>query len=459
MIDFSRSTSSFSPVIRILGVGGAGCDVLDRLILDGIDGAAVVALNTDVQALNASVAPDKVHLGRETTRGLGAGGDPEVGYSAAEEAIDSIQSAVAGAHMIFVCVGLGGGTGSGAAPLIAHFARKSGATVITFATMPFSFEGKRRRAQAEHALAQISEQSDLVVCFDNDRMGEASAPTAGVQQAFVAADAMLSSSIRSIANMVRGRGLVGVGLDELASALRQRDSRCLFGYGESDGANRAHEALERALKSPLMDKGRMLSEAHTVLVHISGGTDLTLNEVTVLMDEFHRYVSDSTHIQFGLVSDAKLGRKLAVTILSSTSAKVEIASTRVEAAPAAHPVAAPQPPAPRSRQSAPASPPAAAAASEKETLFALEPIAPAPEGEAEPPPAPKIKSSAPKTDAAAAKAAAKAAAEIAAKKEPKAEQMPLEAPSRGRFDKGEPTIVDGQDLDVPTFMRRNVKLK
>lgn len=484
MIEISRSRSAAAPVIRILGVGGAGCEVLDRLLLDGLEGAAAVALNTDLQALNASVAPDKVHLGRETTRGLGAGGDPEVGYSAAEEAMDAIQSVVAGADLVFVCAGLGGGTGSGAAPLVSHFARKAGATVIVFATMPFSFEGKRRRAQAGHALAQIRDQADLVICFDNDRMGEASAPTAGVQQAFVAADAMLSASIRSIASMVRSPGLVGIGLDELSSALHQRDSRCLFGHGESDGANRAHEALERALKSPLMDKGRLLSDAHTVLIHVSGGTDLTLNEVTVLMEEFNRYVSDATRIQFGLVSDARLGRKLTVSIVSSTSAPVEAAPARAEVAAA--PISAPVPQAPPSSapQFAPStsstthvvsepthstsSPPVAPAPASSaqpgvvssgghDTLFALDPEPPMPLPVPEMPPAAKAKTAASKSESAVAKAAKPAA--DAGKKEQKAEQMPLEAPSRGRFDKGEPTIVDGQDLDVPTFMRRNLKVK
>jgi cell division protein FtsZ len=459
MIELSRSTKRPAPAVRVLGVGGAGCNVLDRLILDGLDTAPAIALNTDVQALNASVAPDKVHLGRDTTRGLGAGGDPEVGYTAAEEALEDIKAAVAGAELVFLCAGLGGGTGSGAAPLVAHLARRAGATVIAFVTMPFSFEGKRRRGQADHALAQLAEQTNLIVCFENDRMGEASAPTAGVQQAFVAADAMLSASIRSVASMVRGPGLIPLDQVDLAAALRQQNSRCLFGHGESDGANRAHEALERALKSPLMEKGRMLSDAHTVLVHVAGGPDLTLNEVTVLMDEFHRHISDDTRIHFGLTTDARLGRRLAVTVLSSTSARVEPVSARMErsappqpapVAPQSPPKSAPVPAPAPARAPAPVPEVAAASSSVTETLFALDPD-PVEEFDLEPEPAPAAKP--------AAKATPKPAAEPAAKKEQKAEQMPLEAPSRGRFDKGEPTIVDGQDLDVPTFMRRNVKLK
>ncbi len=447
MIEVSRTSHRTEPIIRILGVGGAGCTVLDRIILDGIDSATAVAINTDVQSLNGSVAPDKIHLGREVTRGLGTGGDPEVGYAAAEEAGEEIQSIIAGANLVFLCAGLGGGTGSGATPLIAHFARKAGATVIVFVTMPFSFEGRRRREQATNALAQIREQADHVICFENDRMGEASAPTAGVQQAFLAADATLSASIRSIAGMVRARGLVGIGLDELATALRQRDSRCLFGHGESDGANRAHEALDRALKSPLMDRGRMLSESHTVLIHLACGTDVTLNEVTVLMEDFNRHISDTTRIQFGLTTDSRLGRKLTVTILSSTSAALASATTHAEAP--SRVIAPPQQPAPAY------APPAAKDPHPVEDVTLFPPDEPA--FEATPPPV-KQKVPVPKSESAVAKAP-RVPAEPPAKKEQKAEQMPLEAPSRGRFDKGEPTIVDGQDLDVPTFMRRNVKLK
>ncbi|MEO6788885.1 MAG: cell division protein FtsZ, partial [Chthoniobacteraceae bacterium] len=243
MNTLKRPITSAAPVIKVLGLGGAGGSALDRLILDGIEGVAVIALNTDVQALNGCVAPQKIHLGRSATRGLGAGGDPEIGYEAAEEAAADIKAAVEGADLVFLCVGLGGGTGSGAAPLIAHMARSAGAMVVAFATLPFSFEGKRRRKQAAEALAQLEEQSDLVITFENDRLGETASPTAGAQHAFVAADQILSHSIQAIAAIIRRGGIIPTGLDELSAALRRSHPRCLFGYGESDGANRAHEAL------------------------------------------------------------------------------------------------------------------------------------------------------------------------------------------------------------------------
>lgn len=480
MISLSRNPNHRPPVIRVFGVGGAGCNVIDRLVLDGIEAVSVTAINTDVQALNASVAPDKIHLGQQATRGLGTGGDPEIGYTAAEESAGELESAVAGADLVFIVTGLGGGTGSGATPLVAHYARRAGAMVVVFATMPFTFEGRRRGVQAAEALEQIKEQSNLLMCFENDRMGEASSPTAGVQQAFIAADHIVSSAIRALVAMVRGHGLISVGLDHLAVALRQRDSRCLFGHGESDGANRAHEALDRAFKSPLLEKGRVLSDSHTILIHVTAGPDITLNEVTVLMEDFQRQVSDTTLVQFGLTTDSRLGRKLAVTILSSTSARAIAASAAhdhsavasVVTMPPVKPAPAPTPaPVPAAAKPTPAPisvpvPAPAPAAAVPETLFTLDPEPeperkPAPASAAEPAVAAvrEEKRTTTTRQPATAKASPKPAAEPTGKKEQKAEQMPLEAPSRGRFDKGEPTIVDGQDLDVPTFLRRNVKLK
>ncbi len=433
MIEYTRSSSHSAPTIKVIGLGGAGGNVLDRLVLDGSDAACVVAMNTDVQKLNGSVVGEKVHLGPKTTRGLGTGGDPEVGYAAAEETTEEIVASLAGTQLVFICAGLGGGTGSGAAPLVAHLARKAGAMVIAFVTLPFSFEGKRRNAQALDALAQIEGQANLVVCFENDRMGEASSPSAGIQQAFVAADSVLSQSIRSIAGLVEQRGWVSVGLDDLAVVLRRQQARALFGYGESDGPNRAHEALERALRCPLMDKGKLLTDAHSVLVHVAGGSELTLNEVSVLMEELNRHISDGTRINFGVSTDARYGRKLCVSILSSTGEAV--------VSPQAKAVL-----------------PKLATAEKKEDLFTKE-TAPIFEADQEPEPFEELEE--PEPVKPPAKAAPKLAPtkEPAPKKEEKAEQMSLEPVNRGRFDKGEPTIVDGEDLDVPTFLRKNLKGK
>src|SRR6266478_7636250 len=276
--------------IKVVGVGGAGINALDRIVLDGMDKGDLIAFNTDVQSLASSVAAAKVQLGRGVTRGLGAGGDPELGYSAAVESADEIRQALVDARMIFICAGLGGGTGSGAAPLVAQLARDAGSLVVAFATLPFSFEGKRRAAQAQDALSRLNDIANAVICFENDRMGDMVAPKAGIHQAFGVADITISQSVRSIVNLIQRPGLIRIGFDDLSAALRSQNGRCLFGFGESDSDNRAHDALNEALKNPLMDKGKMLADAAHVLVQVTGGPAMTLSEVEILMNELGRHV-------------------------------------------------------------------------------------------------------------------------------------------------------------------------
>src|SRR5689334_15497372 len=311
--------------VKVVSVGGAGLNALDRVVLDGLEKAGVVAINTDVQSLTSSVAPHKVQLGRTVTRGLGTGGDPELGYQAAVESSDEIREALSDANMIFICAGLGGGTGSGAAPYVAQLAREAGALVIAFVTLPFTFEGKRRNAQAREALARLGEFAHAVVCFENDRMGDLTTPQAGIHQAFAMADITISQSVRSIVNLIQRPGLIRIGFDDLLAALNACNSRCLFGYGESNSDNRPHEALTQALKNPLMDRGRMLADATHVLVQVAGGPGMTLAEVEILMQELGRHVSDQTQILFGAAVDARLGDRLSVTIISSLSAEEDAA--------------------------------------------------------------------------------------------------------------------------------------
>src|SRR5213594_2090629 len=306
--------------VNVVSVGGAGLNALDRIVLDGLEKASVVAINTDVQSLTSSVAAHKVQLGRNHSRGLGAGGDPELGYHAAVESADEIREALADARMIFICAGLGGGTGSGAAPYVAQLAREAGALVVAFATLPFSFEGKRRNAQAREALARFNEVANAVICFENDQMGDIVPPQAGIHQAFAVADSTISQSVRSIVNLIQRPGLIHIGFDDLLTALRSSNGRCLFGFGESDSDNRAHEALTQALKNPLMNRGRMLEEAARVLVQVAGGPGMTLSEVEILMQELGRHVNEQTQILFGTAVDGRMGDRLSVTIISSLAA-------------------------------------------------------------------------------------------------------------------------------------------
>src|SRR2546425_1035472 len=278
--------------------------------------------------------------------------------------------------MIFICAGLGGGTGSGAAPIVAQLAREAGSLVIAFATLPFSFEGKRRAAQAQETLSRLNEIANAVICFENDRMGDMVAPKAGIHQAFAVADRTISQSVRSIVNLIQRPGLIRIGFDDLFVALRSQNGRCLFGFGESDSDNRAHDALKQALKNPLMDRGRMLADAAHVLVQVAGGPGMTLSEVEILMQELGKHVRDHTQILFGTAVDGRMGNRLSVTIISSLAAEGETAP---------------------------------------QTVFTpSKPIA-----------TPPI----------------------------------FEPVTRGRFEKSEPTIVEGQDLDVPTFLRKNIRVK
>ena len=446
--------------IKIVSIGGAGLNALDRIVLDGLERADVVAINTDVQSLTSSVATRKVQLGRSVSRGLGSGGDPDVGYQAALESADEIREALADASVIFICAGLGGGTGSGATPYIAHAAREAGALVIAFVTLPFGFEGKRRNAQAREALTRLSEFAHAVVCFENDRMGDLTPPQAGIHQAFAMADFTISQSVRSIVNLIQQPGLIRIGFDDLLAALHTHNSRCVFGYGESDSDNRAHDALTHALKSPLMDRGRMLADATHVLVQVAGGPGMTLSEVEILMQELGRHVSDQTQILFGAAVDARLGDRLSVTIISSLSAEEEAPSSasaasrveeRYEAASPEPEIQADEPTVevPPLDETVPFEEPVAAETVPVATPISTEP--PTRNGE----PEPEISTQQEKS------VSWKEETGPAEKSAPPAKQevLQFEPVTRGRFEKSEPTIIEGEDLDVPTYLRKHIKVK
>lgn len=511
MIELQRNISTASGSqesgkIKLIGIGGAGSNVLDRVMLDGADTLELTVINTDAQTLTSSVVTEKVQLGKNVTRGLGAGGDPDVGMAAAEESVEEIQQILQDAKLVFLCVGLGGGTGSGAASAVAQLAREEGALVVAFAAMPFAFEGKRRCRQAEDALALLQETADVVICFENDRMGETVSPTAGIHQAFANADLTISQSIRAIASLLNGGGMIHIGFDDLKSAMRNHNARCLFGFGEADGDNRAQDALAKALKNPLMDRGRLLSDANHVLVNVAGGTNMTLNEVQILMEELTRHISDQTQVLFGSSVDAKLGNRMTVTLISSLGEpdaahevfanrdvkKTEAGREKPEAIPAAEPE--------EHFEAEPAfanSEPLSATAdyesvgdaetsesqeikAESEPIAASSesPISEIPDAENEESPARPDQQTKEPTESnqprepkrfvprfakpeagLSSQAASKPTSLPAATKPPQQATLQFEAATRGRFEKCEPTIVDGEDLDIPTYMRKNVRVK
>ena len=319
MIEYQRDQQQKIPDshVKVVGIGGAGLNMLDRVALDGMQGVELLALAADARTLGSSVAQERVQLGAKLTMGLGCGGDPELGNRAAQEQELEIRDALRDRRIVFICVGLGGGTGSGAAPLVARLAREVGAFVVIFATMPFSFEGRRRREQAETALNELSVVANALVTFENSRMGELVLAAQGIHEAFAAADRMISESIQAVTRLVVRPGLVNVGLDELMTSLNSTRSRCLFGSGLAVGENRSQAALQNALSSPLLDKGKLLKGAQTALVHICGGESMTLYEVELLMRDLAKHVPENAQLLFGAAVDPSMGDGLSVTLISS----------------------------------------------------------------------------------------------------------------------------------------------
>jgi len=456
---YDREINSGEPIhIKVVGIGGAGSNILDRVMLDGIEAAELVAINTDVLSLTASVAAHKVQIGRNLTRGLGSGGDPELGSAAAEEATDEIRSVLQGGNVIFICVGLGGGTGSGAAPIVAQLAKEDNSLVLVFAALPFSFEGRRRCAQAGESLAQLRSIADAVVCFENDRMAEITLPRMGIHEAFAAADLTISQSIRSVASILQRPGLLHIGFDDVCAVLRNGDARALFGFGDAEGENRAHDALARALKNPLMNRGELLEEALHAIVHIRGGTNVTLGEVQIIMEELNRHINDQTHLFMGIGVEPRMGNQLSVSILSAlgdgsarpvqqvpAKALSSINSVSVQA----HGPQALLPPSnPEPVPSITSGDPIKVTTNEAETAKQELDLPPS---DSEP--------QKPVSARTGSKTEPKGQVPSSRKAEIKQETLQFEPVSRGRFEKSEPTIIDGQDLDVPTFLRKNLKVR
>lgn len=350
MVEYQRTLAAGIPAqgaprICIIGIGGAGSNVIDRITLDRIVEATLVCMHTDVRVLGHAMAPCKVQLGVELMKGIGAGGDPDLGREAALYSREQIRQSLDGHDIVFISAGLGGGTGSGAAPVVAEIAKNTGALVIVVATMPFSFEGRRRIGQAEESLELLQKRCDALILFENNRMGELILPKDGIQKAFTQADQLIAQSLRAVSTITATPGLVKLGLDDLTAALRTANGRCLFGFGEARGQNRGAEAVKKALKSPLIDQGRLLYHTETLLVHVAGGESLTLVEVEGIMKQLGKNVPDQTHILFGLAIDPKLGDSVAVTLISSLSLAqltahstaappAEMMAPRAEAAPA-----------------------------------------------------------------------------------------------------------------------------
>ena len=305
---------NYLAVIKVVGIGGGGVNAVNRMIEVGLKGVEFIAINTDAQALLMSDADVKLDVGRELTRGLGAGADPEVGKRAAEDHAEEIEEVLKGADMVFVTAGEGGGTGTGGAPVVARIARSLGALTIGVVTRPFTFEGRRRATQADSGIDGLREEVDTLIVIPNDRLLSISDRAVSVMDAFRAADQVLLSGVQGISDLITTPGLVNVDFADVKSVMQGAGS-ALMGIGSARGEDRAVVAAELAISSPLLEAS--IDGAHGVLLSFQGGSDLGLFEI----NEAARLVQEAAHpeanIIFGTVIDDALGDEVRVTVIAA----------------------------------------------------------------------------------------------------------------------------------------------
>jgi cell division protein FtsZ len=307
-----RSDAAYIAVIRVVGVGGAGLNALNRMIDAGISDVEFVAVNTDLQQLALSDAEVKIHIGRELTGGLGSGAEPDIGRRAAEEAYDQIKRALRGSDMVFVTAGEGGGTGSGAAPIVARIAREVGALTVGIVTMPFRFEGTKRRSQAESGVEWLRNECDTVIVIPNERLLEVLDKQTSMLDAFKIADDVLRQGVQGICDLITEPGLINVDFADVRTIMASAGT-ALMGIGFSTGEDRAVEAAERALRSPLVETE--VVGARGILLSIAGGNDLSLYEVNEAAELVRQAATDDTNIIFGATIDERLEGQVWVTVI------------------------------------------------------------------------------------------------------------------------------------------------
>jgi len=301
--------------IKVIGVGGAGGNAVNRLIEDGLEGVEFLVANTDLQALRDSQAPIKIQLGEESARGLGAGGNPEIGKRAALEDTDKLVDALEGADMVFVTAGLGGGTGTGAAPIIGSLATELGALTIAVVTKPFGFEGHRRATQAEMGLEELRGCVDSVITIPNERLLRSITKAIPFTDAFGLADGVLRQAVRGISDIVTLPGLINVDFADVRAIMEGRGV-ALMGTGQASGENRALEAMQRAISSPLLEEAS-IQGAKALLVNMTGSPDVTLFEISEAMNLIHDAADPEANIIFGAVIDDRLTGAIKITVIAT----------------------------------------------------------------------------------------------------------------------------------------------
>ena len=320
------SPLTHDPVLRVIGVGGAGVNAVNRMIEAEVEGVEFLAINTDLQSLETSKAPTRVHIGSDSTRGLGSGADPELGRQAATEQYDEIKGLLKGADMVFITAGAGGGTGTGAAPVVARISREVGALTVGIVTKPFSFEGARRGAQAEAGVADLAAEVDTLITIPNTRLLTVLNKKTSMVEAFRVADDVLRQGVQGISDLIMLPGLINLDFADVRTIMSEAGS-ALLGIGMGTGENRALEAAEHAVESPLLETS--VDGAQSILLSITGGTDMSLWEV----NEAAKAVSEAAHpeanIIFGAMVDERLQDEVWITVVATGYAEIEPAP-RVE---------------------------------------------------------------------------------------------------------------------------------
>jgi cell division protein FtsZ len=395
--------------LKVFGVGGAGGNAVSQMA-GALTGIGVVAVNTDLQALNGLPNVEKMQIGSAVTHGLGAGGDVELGLRAAQQDTERLEAIAQNADLVFIVAGLGGGTGTGAAPVVARVAKEQGALVLAFALLPFSFEGERRRQQAQAGLEQLKAQADAVICIANDKLFKVAGENATAADAFRQGNELVGTGVQAFWQLLSRKGLINVDFADLRNALGSKHSDGIFSFGSATGSDKSRLAVKAVMDNPLLDSGEALGKAETVLVSVLGGPDMTLSDVQRAVEPISR-ATPRGHVIMGAAIDESHGDRLTITVVATA----HLLPRRAAVAVTTRPPVGRRLPEPTNALRTGSSAPAPAAMEEKS----------------------------------------------GGKKEmqPKQEHLPLEGVSRGRFDKSEPTLYDGEDLDVPTFIRRGVSLK
>jgi cell division protein FtsZ len=300
--------------IVVVGVGGAGSNAVNRMIAAGLNGVEFWTCNTDAQALEMSAAKNRLQIGTKLTKGLGAGGNPIIGQKAAEESREEIAAALEGADMVFIAAGMGGGTGTGASPVVAEIAKDSGALTVGVISKPFIFEGKRRSTQGENGIAEIRSRVDTLIVIPNQRLLEVVDHRASMQDAFIEADKVLMQGVQGISDIITVPGLINVDFADV-KAIMETAGSALMGVGRATGEGRAVEAARNAISSPLLET--TIDGASGVIFSVTGGPDLTLHEVQEAANVIYSAVSDEANIIFGAVIDDRLHGEVLITVIAT----------------------------------------------------------------------------------------------------------------------------------------------